>query len=127
MTRPFADTVRRLRIETRAALALRRRTRRAVGRAFRIALHAHRGEVIEAVAARRRAFLIPAGDLPPDLLQLRVREIVERHPEGITIRDVGNELGVDWRHAVESLRVLTEAGIVEQVNEEYYAVRKASR
>jgi hypothetical protein len=58
---------------------------------------------------------------------LQVVRVVQEHPEGICARDIGNELGTDWRRVLGLARSLVEAGLVDQVAEAYYPVVKAKR
>lgn len=133
MMRP--TKVRQMRSAFRAALADRRNTRCEIRRTVRRALHDHRIAVIGSV----RAVLRPSAPAPrtrgaaaehgetPDPFQLRVLQIIQDHPEGVRALDVGNELGVDWRRVLGTTRTLTNAGLVEQIDQDFYAVRKASR
>jgi hypothetical protein len=127
MIRPFIDSVRQLRRETRVALAHRRTMRHALGRAFRLTLQAHRESVIASVQVRRWPASRSPGTDPPDQLARRVRQVIERHPDGIDLRDIGNELGRDWRQVMETVRALVATGVVEQIDQEYYPAQKASR
>jgi hypothetical protein len=58
---------------------------------------------------------------------LQVVRVVQNHPEGICARDIGNELGTDWRRVLGLARSLVESGMVEQVDESYYPIAKAPR
>jgi hypothetical protein len=99
--------VRQLRSETRALLserrACRQHARRAVGRP----------------PARGRK----DGDT---WLEVEVLRIIARHPEGIRALDIGNELGVDWRHVPAVTSRLIERAVIEQVEHDFYPVAKAS-
>lgn len=100
-------TVRQLRLETRARLSERRASRYRARRA--------------ASAARSKAH--PTTDA---WLEREVLRMIGRHPEGIRAFDIGNELGVDWRRVPAMTRRLIERGVVEQVDQEFYLVGKAS-
>lgn len=63
----------------------------------------------------------------PDLLPEEVLRIIRSHPEGASAVDVGNELGINWRRVLGVMRTLVQAGALEQVQEQFYAVSKASR
>jgi hypothetical protein len=134
--KPEAPTVSLMRSAFRSALADRRNTRCQIGRAIRRALHDHRTAVIGSVRAVLRPPEAPATRLPgvagdgwesADPLQPRVLEIIQNHPDGVRALDVGNELGVDWRRVLGVTRHLADAGLVEQIDQDFYAVRKASR
>lgn len=100
-------TVRQLRLETRARLSERRASRYRARRA--------------ASAARSKAHQTTDAWLEGEVLRM-----IGRHPEGIRAFDIGNELGVDWRRVPAMTRRLIERGVVEQVDQEFYLVGKAS-
>ena len=130
-----STSVRQMRSAFRAALAVRRNTRCQIRRAIRRALHAHRMAVIGSM----KAVLKPRAPEPratvgigdqlelSDPFQTKVLQIIQDHPEGVRALDVGNELGVDWRRVLGITRTLANAGLVEQIDQDFYAVRKASR
>jgi hypothetical protein len=53
---------------------------------------------------------------------LQVVRTVQNHPEGICARDIGNEMGTDWRRVLRLTSALVESGLVDQVNELFYPV-----
>ena len=61
------------------------------------------------------------------LLSMRVLRIIESHPEGVRALDIGNELGVDWRLVLVAARSLADAGLAQQVDQNFYAIPKGSR
>jgi len=77
----------------------------------------------EPFAARTTPSLAPV--LPAEPLHSQVLRVIEGHPEGVRARDVGNELGVDWRRVVGITQSLVDAGKVEQVEQELYPAGKA--
>ncbi len=85
---------------------------------------AERSSVWELWAPERRA-TTQASDRSDELLQ--VVKVIHDHPEGICARDIGNELGTDWRRVLGLTRSLVEAGLVEQVEQAYYPVARAGR
>ena len=116
-----------------------RARRRQRAREFRKELSRHRAGVIASMRAVLRplsgrpalwelwptaATADEAGDQP---LHLQVLQIVRNHPEGIDARDVGNQLGIDWRAVPAIARTLIYAGLVEEVAHEFYPAREASR
>ena len=56
-------------------------------------------------------------DLPEEKKILRV---IQRHPEGVSIVQIGNELGVDFRRLLESTHTLLASGQIDQVQELFY-------
>jgi hypothetical protein len=144
--------VREVRSQTRSTLGHQRRVRYAATRAFRHALHKHRAAIIASVrtaagapahtaAETRPPAATPhtsAWDLsfeplsgrflptPTETLDAQVLRVIEGHPEGVRAREVGNELGVDWRRVVGITQSLVDAGKVDQVEQELYPVGKAS-
>jgi hypothetical protein len=132
--------VRQMRHNTRSALAQQRAARQALTRSVRRGLHDHRAAVIGSL----RTLLTPAagaqagaaldtppaprvlGELDPAAAVLNVFQVVERHPEGVRAADIGNELGVDWRRVLSLMRHLLDAGMVERVDQQFYAAGKAS-
>jgi len=144
--------VREVRSQTRSALGHQRRLRYAATRAFRRALHKHRAAIIASVRTAAGApvhaatdsrsavnaphtsawdlsFEPPSGRPSPvrtETLDAQVLRVIQGHPEGVRAREVGNELGVDWRRVVGITQSLVDAGKVEQVEQELYPVGKAS-
>jgi len=56
-----------------------------------------------------------------------ILEVVKRHPEGIKLVDIGNELGVNWRTLVEIIKHLVDEGKVEKVGNMYYPIKENER
>jgi hypothetical protein len=50
----------------------------------------------------------------------QIVEVVGRHPEGIRLVDIGNELGVDWRGLIGAIKPLVDEGRVEKIDNLYY-------
>jgi len=50
----------------------------------------------------------------------QILEVVARHPEGIRLVDIGNELGVDWRSLIGSVKPLVDEDRVEKIDNLYY-------
>jgi predicted transcriptional regulator len=55
----------------------------------------------------------------------RILAVIQRHPEGVSIVDIGNELGVDWRSLITALQPLVEERKIERINTVYYPGEKA--
>ena len=66
-------------------------------------------------------------DAAGDTLAAEILDVVARYPDGARARDVGNALGVDWRRVLGAARALADRGLVEQVDQDFYAIPKASR
>lgn len=63
---------------------------------------------------------------PEEAVQVeRLLAVIQRHPEGVSIVDIGNELGVDWRSLIATLQPLEEERKIERINTMYYAREKA--
>jgi len=65
--------------------------------------------------------------LPPPIaeevessLEARVLETITKHSEGIKLVDIGNELGVDWRGLIGSVKSLVDEDKVEKIDNLYY-------
>jgi DNA-binding NarL/FixJ family response regulator len=71
----------------------------------------------------------PSAARPPEseTLPPRVLEILAGHQEGIRVRDIGNELGIDWRSLPPILSGLVARGFVDQIEQDFYPTGKASR
>lgn len=52
----------------------------------------------------------------------RIFAVVQRHPEGMRIVDIGNELGVDWRSLTRIVRSLVEEREIERIDNMYFPV-----
>jgi hypothetical protein len=50
----------------------------------------------------------------------RLLQAIQRHPEGVSIVDIGNELGVDFRRLLSSTDALLASGQIDQVQELFY-------
>ena len=55
----------------------------------------------------------------------RILAVTKRHTEGVSIVDINNELGVDWRSLVVTLQFLEEERKIERINTMYYPGEKA--
>jgi hypothetical protein len=123
---------RQLRAHTRSMLAARRSSRRASAQAIRQALHRHRATIVASVR-RRGPVELWAGaterpaELAGDALRSQVLQSIHAHADGVAAIDIANELGVDWRRVCGAAQDLVAAGAIEQVEQELYPARKASR
>jgi len=50
----------------------------------------------------------------------KILEVVARHPDGIKLIDMGNELGVDWRTLIGPIKSLVDKDKVEKIDTMYY-------
>jgi len=56
-------------------------------------------------------------DLPEEK---KILDAIQRHPEGVSIVEIGNELGVDFRRLLGSTDTLLASGQIDQVQELFY-------
>lgn len=61
-----------------------------------------------------------------DPLQARVLQVLERHPRGVDAREIGNELGLDWRSVIAATTALVGHGLADQIDQDFYRAGKAS-
>ena len=59
-------------------------------------------------------------DARPLPLEERVLDVITRHPGGIRLVDIGNDLGVDWRSLLGTSRTIVEEDKVERIDNLYY-------
>ena len=50
----------------------------------------------------------------------RVLEVIERHPEGVRLVQIGEELGVDWRLLIAPINRLLEQGRIRKEDRLYF-------
>jgi len=50
----------------------------------------------------------------------KVLEVIARHPEGVKLINIGNELGVDWRTLIGPTKSLVDEDEVEKIDTMYY-------
>ena len=67
-----------------------------------------------------RGSIRPSNHCAHDSPELNVLHTIRAHPEGIRLVEMGNEVGVDWRHLVPAVYVLTDAGRIEQLDDLFY-------
>ncbi len=56
----------------------------------------------------------------PEEEKEKILEVIARHPEGVKLIDIGNELGVDWRGLIGSVKSLVDEDKVEKIDTMYY-------
>jgi len=54
----------------------------------------------------------------------RVLSVIQNHPEGIRLVEIGNELGIDWRGLTGIVRSLVDDGKVERIESTYYPAQR---
>ena len=129
-----------------------RRSRKAIAQQTRETLRAHRAQIRGAVeniclAARRSATrndavayrnvepTIPAcedqkwdfsleGDAALPVTKNDMIRVIEKHPEGVSLTEIGNELGADWRGLVNWSHRLVLDGKVEKFDDLFYPSRE---
>jgi len=81
----------------------------------KIAPNATAKEVVEEVEGK------PEVEAAPSISKIeRILEIVTRHPEGIKLVDIGNELGINWRSLIGDIKSLVDEDKVEKIDSMYY-------
>lgn len=60
-------------------------------------------------------------------LQEMVLKIVRKNPEGISLVDIGNQIGMNWRSLIEESKSLEERKEIERLVNLYYPVKKGKR
>jgi len=50
----------------------------------------------------------------------RVLEVIAKHPDGIRLADIGNELGADWRSLIGVVKSLVDDSRIEKIDTLYY-------
>ncbi|MBI3327178.1 MAG: hypothetical protein HYZ81_10820 [Nitrospinae bacterium] len=54
----------------------------------------------------------------------RVVTVIQAHPDGIRLVEIGNELGVDWRSLIAAVKFLMDEGKVEKIDNVYYPAQR---
>ena len=141
----------RLRAAARSKLAQARSSRIAKARQIREDLQASRIKIrslVEGICGATREFIeddasvrksddagVPdgedrkwdfslEGDTALSVTKQDIVRVVEQHPEGVSLMQIGNELGTDWRGLVNWSRRLVIDGKVERLDELFYPTRK---
>lgn len=52
----------------------------------------------------------------------RVLRVIQKHPEGIEMVELGNALGVNWRTLISAVGSLLEEGKVGKLDSIYYPI-----
>jgi hypothetical protein len=130
------DEVHRLLAATRSALANNRKQRQMLAAGKRRELRSHRQTIRTVLMRKWRASgddqrWIDAVDDWPDFSEQfgddcglpeakKILQAIQRHPEGVSIVEIGNELGVDFRRLLVSTDMLLASGQIDQVQELFY-------
>ena len=112
---------------TRAARADARRVRWRQARLIRHGLHRQRVAMLRRVRGLAAAGGTSPADGDLDTLRTRVLGVIEAHPNGIGAREIGNELGIDWRSVTAVTGSLVARGAADQIEQDFYPIGKASR
>jgi hypothetical protein len=133
------------------ALANRRRIRLAIAQQTRETLRSHRAQIRGAAEgiclAARRSFtggdavayreveakiqdceeekwdFSVEGDAALPITKNDMVRVIEKHPEGVSLSEIGNELGADWRGLVNWSHRLVMDGKVEKFDDLFYPAR----
>ena len=64
----------------------------------------------------------PSEPLRPQIEETarRVLEVIERHPEGVRLVQIGEELGIDWRLLIAPINHLLERGRIRKEDRLYF-------
>ena len=60
--------------------------------------------------------------MPVDTETNRILRVIEKHPEGIKLVDLGNALGVNWRTLIGPVGSLLEEEKIGKVDSIYYPI-----
>lgn len=141
--------VRRMRNDVRGALAQYRAARKNMAVDTRSSLRRNRAEIAASVGSIRyerrltvdratrsttngrpspiRTPLLPDKiDIGPGCVaghgsvEQKLLQTIRTHPEGLTMPEIGNEMGVDWRSLVNVAHRLVEDGTIERIEELIY-------
>lgn len=65
-------------------------------------------------------------ELPPEAAELfeRVFGVIKEYPEGVTLNQIGEELGMGWRSLTSYIKRLVDEGKVRKEGKEYFLVRR---
>ena len=66
----------------------------------------------------------PEGDAASPITKHDMIRVIEQHPEGVSLMEIGNELGADWRGLVNWSHRLVIDGKVEKFDELFYPARE---
>jgi len=74
----------------------------------------------EIAEKEEESLLPPIAEAVDYSLEDRVLEVITKHSEGIKLVDIGNELGVDWRGLIGSVKSLVDEDKAEKTDNLYY-------
>jgi len=60
--------------------------------------------------------------VPENIEADRIIRVIQKHPEGIRLVDLGNALGVNWRSLISAVRHLLDEGKIGKLDNIYYPV-----
>ncbi len=65
-----------------------------------------------------------AAEDPPLTQKQQVLAIIQAHPDGVRLVDIGNEIGVDWRSLISVVRDLLDEQLVGKMDSHYYPMQE---
>lgn len=117
-TRQFMDQVHKTNNESREAVrAMLDQVASDLGQAAQIWTEGLKGRIVPEVAAKK---VVKKIEKKLGAEKEKILEVVTRHPEGIKLIDIGNELGVDWRTLIGPVKSLVDEDKVEKIDTMYY-------
>jgi ElaB/YqjD/DUF883 family membrane-anchored ribosome-binding protein len=88
-----------------------------LGQAHRIWMEGGRKKTIPGIAVKKAVKEI---EKKPKTQEQKIMEVITGHRDGIKLVDIGNELGVDWRTLIGSVKSIVDAAKVEKIDNVYY-------
>ncbi len=61
---------------------------------------------------------------PPLTQKQQVLAIIQAHPDGVRLVDIGNELGVDWRSLISVVKTLLDEQVIGKIDSRYYPMQE---
>jgi len=117
-TRQFMDQVHKTNNESREAVrAMLDQVASDLGQAAQIWTEGLKGRIVPEAAAKK---VVKKIEKKLGVEKDKILEVVTRHPEGIKLIDIGNELGVDWRTLIGPVKSLVDEDKVEKIDTVYY-------
>jgi len=145
----ISEAVQSLRATAKAALARSRRSRLVMSQETRQSLQSHRARIrgvaegichsaresidggkavlrqtAEPDCEDRKWTFTGEGDTAMSVTEQDLVRVIERHPDGVSLTEIGNQLGTDWRGLVNWSRRLVADGKAERLDELFYPARE---
>ena len=61
---------------------------------------------------------------PPLTQKQQVLAIIQAHPDGVRLVDIGNEIGVDWRSLISVVKNLLDEQLIGKIDSRYYPMQE---